>query len=80
MPMFIVLIVIIVLVVVFSVQNAAPVTMSFFLWNFQASLAIVVLMSLVSGIVIASIIFSILRLTSAMRKKQDQPPQTKVQS
>lgn len=79
MPMFIVLTLIIALVAVFSVQNAAPVTMSFLIWNFQASLAIVVLLSLVSGIVIASILFSILRLKSALRKKQEQPAQTKEQ-
>jgi len=79
MLMSLVLIVIIILAVIFSVQNAAPVTMSFLIWNFQASLAIVVLMSMVGGIVIASIIFSILRLKSALRKKQDHPPQAKVQ-
>ena len=79
MLMSTVLIVIIIIVAVFSVQNAAPVTMSFLFWNFQASLAIVVLLSVVSGIVIASIIYSILRLRSALRKKDEQPQPMKDQ-
>ena len=80
MLMSVVLIVLIVLAAVFSVQNAAPVTMSFFAWNFQASLALVVLMSLLSGMVIASIFYSILRLKSALRKKQEQPPQNQTKA
>ena len=73
MLLSLVVIVIVVLAVVFSVQNAAPVTMSFLLWSFQASLAIVVLLSLIGGIVIASTVFSIFRLRSALRKRQDHP-------
>ena len=64
-----VLIIIIVFVVVFSVQNAVPVTLSFLVWHFQASLSIVVLVSLLSGIVFASLMISILRLRSAVKKR-----------
>jgi uncharacterized integral membrane protein len=69
MPMFVLLLVIVALVVIFSVQNAAPVTIAFLIWTFQASLAIVVLLSAVLGVAAASILFMLLRLKRAMRAK-----------
>jgi len=53
---FIVVIVIIALAVVFSVQNAEPVAVSFLSWTFETSLAIVIFLSVLSGILIAAII------------------------
>lgn len=48
------LLLIIASVTVFSVQNAVPVTISLFVWRFEASLAIVVFLSVVSGILIGT--------------------------
>lgn len=47
---------IVALVMVFSVQNASPVAVSFLFWKFEASLAIVIFLSVLSGILIAVVI------------------------
>ena len=69
MPMSIIILIIVVLVTVFAVQNAAPVMLSFLFWTFQSSLAIVILLSTVMGVVLASVVFMLLRLKRAMRTK-----------
>ena len=56
MSLLILALIIIVLVAAFSVQNAAPVTISLLFWKFQASLAIVTFLSVLIGAVIATII------------------------
>jgi uncharacterized integral membrane protein len=56
---------IIVVVAIFSAQNALPVSIVFLFWKFQASLAIVIFLSALTGIVIASIIFLWLRIRRA---------------
>jgi len=56
MSLLIFALIIIVLVAAFSLQNAAPVTISFLLWKFQASLAIVIFLSVLIGATIATII------------------------
>lgn len=43
---------VVILVAIFSTQNSQPVSVSLFAWTFQASLAIVVFLSLLSGVVI----------------------------
>jgi len=48
----IILIIIIAVVTIFSVQNAIPVVISFFLWKFEASLAIVLFLTGLAGVVI----------------------------
>jgi uncharacterized integral membrane protein len=63
----IVVLLIIALVTIFSVQNAAPVVMSFLFWKFEASLAIVIFLCLLSGVVIGVIIASLIRAKN--RKK-----------
>ncbi|NWF52977.1 MAG: LapA family protein [Nitrospirae bacterium] len=50
------LLVIIIFVSVFSIQNAVPVAISFFLWKFEASLAIVIFLSVVTGLITGIII------------------------
>jgi uncharacterized integral membrane protein len=52
----ILVVVLIVLVAMFSVQNAGPVAISFFAWKFEASLAIVIFLVLLCGIVIGMIV------------------------
>lgn len=55
MATLIIVLIIVLLVTVFSVQNAAPVAIAFLFWRFEASLAIVIFLSVLSGILIASI-------------------------
>jgi uncharacterized integral membrane protein len=58
----IVAVIIISLVTVFSVQNAEPVVLSFMFWRFKASLAIVIFLSLLSGMIIGTIVASLMRV------------------
>ncbi|GAB4422364.1 MAG: hypothetical protein OHK0032_17880 [Thermodesulfovibrionales bacterium] len=52
----ILLLIIVAVVAIFSVQNAVPVSVSFLFWKFEASLAIVVFLSVLAGIVITALI------------------------
>jgi uncharacterized integral membrane protein len=52
-------------VAVFSAQNALPVSIVFLFWKFQASLAIVIFLSALTGVVIASTVFLWLRIRRA---------------
>lgn len=54
---FILLIIIVLSVIFFSIQNATPVAISFLFWRFEASLAIVIFMSVITGILISLIFF-----------------------
>lgn len=65
----IVLLMIITVVTVFSVQNAIPVVISFFFWKFEASLAIVLFLSVLAGVVIGVSAASLFRMKLS-RKKQ----------
>ena len=49
---------IVILIAFFSVQNAAPVVISFLFWRFEASLAVVIFLSALAGALIAVIIYS----------------------
>ena len=40
------------LAVIFSVQNTSPVTINFLFWNFEGSLALILLITLVTGVII----------------------------
>lgn len=51
----IIALIIVALVTVFSVQNASPVIITFIYWKFQASLAIVVFLSALAGMLIVII-------------------------
>ncbi len=50
------LFVIITAVTIFSVQNAAPVAVTFLFWRFEASLAIIIFLSVLAGVVITVIV------------------------
>jgi len=54
MKILILLAVIIAFVTIFSVQNASPVAISFIFWKFEASLAIVIFLCLLCGVIIGS--------------------------
>ena len=55
--------------VLFSVQNAAPVTLYFYNWRFSASLAIVVFLSIIAGAVITALCFLSMQLARSVRRR-----------
>ena len=75
----IIVIIIIVAVAVFSAQNATPVAVSFLSQHFEASLAIVVLLSFVTGMMAGMFVLSLMRFRrSLQQKKASGPAQTKI--
>ncbi len=64
------IIVVIIVVAAFSAQNAAPVAVSFLAWHFEASLALVIVLSLLSGMVIGMALLSLLRLRRSVRARR----------
>lgn len=70
MVILVFVIVLIVTVVLFSVQNASPVAVTFLFWSFNASLAIVIFLSLLSGVIIGAVI----ALWSRRRTRTDHQP------
>lgn len=72
MPIIVLLLVIIILVSVFSVQNAVPVTLSFFLWRFEASLAIVIFLSVITGLITGIIIAILVRRKLSANKETSE--------
>lgn len=66
---------IVILVVIFSVYNAEPVHVFLFGWNFHASLAIVIFLSLIVGVAIGMVTSFFL----SVRKKQKERNEEKVE-
>jgi len=62
MAAILIVLIVIAVVTIFSVQNANPVTISFLVWKFEASLAIVVFLVLMVGIIIGATIASFFRI------------------
>ena len=58
------------LVAIFSVQNAIPVAISFFFWKFEASLAIVIFLSVLTGLVTGLIIAFLFRIKPSKKTMQ----------
>lgn len=69
MAAIILVLIIIAIVTVFSVQNAAPVIVSFLFWKFEASIAIVIFLSALSGIIIGAVITSLLTMRRSKLQK-----------
>jgi len=63
--------IIVLLVAIFSVQNADPVQFTFLFWKFDASLAIVIFLSVLTGLITGIVITFFIRL------KPKKPPETK---
>lgn len=59
-----------VIVVLFSVQNAGPVAVSFLHWRFEASLAVVISLCLLVGAIAGMTILSYIRLRRSIRRKK----------
>lgn len=72
--------IIMIAVFVFSAQNATPVAVSFLAVHFEASLAIVVILSFLAGIIMGMILLSWMRLRRSMKKKKKErsAEQTKI--
>jgi uncharacterized integral membrane protein len=71
---------IIIAVAFFSAQNATPVAVSFLSAHFEASLAIVVVLSFLTGMVLGMVLLSWMRLRRSMKKKKKErgTEQTKI--
>lgn len=76
MPMLVVIVVLLVVVAVFSVQNAAPVSVSFLFWRFDASLAIVMILSVLAGMITGALLVSLRRVVRAAAKKREEANKT----
>lgn len=69
MATIIFLLILLVVVAIFSVQNAMPVIITFFFWKFEASLAIIVFLSLLSGIIAGATLISLTRKKPSDKQK-----------
>ena len=74
MIMIIVLVIVLLLVAILSVQNALPVTLTFFFWKFEASLAIVLFLTMLGGMIAGAIIISLIRFSRASNRKTTRTP------
>lgn len=78
----VVLLVLILLVAIFSVQNAVPISITFFFWRFEASLAIIVFLSAICGLIAGVVMAMLIRTKSKGQKeekRQVQPPDSPIQ-
>ena len=73
MASIIVALIIVLIVAIFSVQNAAPVAISFLFWQFQASLAIIIFLCVLSGIIVGSILTFLIRIKRQRKEKVNAP-------
>ena len=64
-------IIVIAVVAVFSVQNAVPISVTFLSWHFDASLAVVILLSVLTGMGIGMIVVSAIWLKRSAIKKRE---------
>ena len=75
MATIILFLIIVVTVAIFSVQNAMPVAITFLFWKFEASLAIVIFLSVIAGMITGAIIVSLLKVKSSVKKiAKDKSP------
>lgn len=64
------LLIIITMVAIFLTQNAAPVVVSFLFWRFEASIAIIVFLSVLSGVLITAIIVFSGRIKEYIKRRK----------
>ena len=67
----ILVVIVIVIVAAFSVQNAAPVSISFLSAHFDASLAVIALLFFLAGMIAGMAVLSLVRMRRAAGKKRD---------
>lgn len=68
------LIIIAVVVIVFLIQNALPVTVTLLAWHFDASLAMVVILSVLVGMVSMALLFFLTGAKKFFQKKASPRP------
>ncbi len=68
MAIIIVLLIVIIIVAIFSVQNASPVAITFLFWKFEASLAIVLFLTVIAGMIAGAIIVILLKIMPSHKK------------
>jgi uncharacterized integral membrane protein len=68
MVIIIILLVLVGIVAVFSVQNASPVAITFFFWKFEASLAIILFLTVIVGMIAGALIVTLLKMKSSQNK------------
>lgn len=68
MVIVIILLVLVGIVAVFSVQNALPVAITFFFWKFEASLAIILFLTVITGMIAGALIVTLLKMKSSQNK------------
>ena len=73
MATIIILLIVLFLVAIFSAQNAAPAAITFLFWRFEASLAIVIFLSALCGMVAGAIIISLIRFKPSAKKESTKP-------
>ena len=71
MVIFIILLIVVAIVAVFSVQNAAPVTITFLFWRFEASLAIVLFLTVIAGIIAGILIVLLLKMKPSHKENRE---------
>ena len=69
MVIIIILLLLVTIVAVFSVQNALPVAITFFFWKFEASLAIILFLTLIAGMIAGALIVTLMKMKSSQNKK-----------
>ena len=69
MVIIIILLLLVTIVAVFSVQNALPVAITFFFWKFEASLAIILFLTLIAGMIAGALIVALMKMKSSQNKK-----------
>jgi uncharacterized integral membrane protein len=67
----ILVVMVIVIVAIFSVQNATPVSISFLSAHFDASLAVIVLLYFLAGMIAGMAVLSWTRMRRSARKKKE---------
>ncbi len=68
---FWVLLILAVFVVIFSVQNAAPVDFSLFIWKGQVSLAVLLISTFIIGAIVGAVYYGLAIKRSRKRKKEN---------
>lgn len=68
MVIIIILLVLVGIVAVFSVQNASPVAITFFFWKFEASLAIILFLTVIVGMIAGALIVIVLKMKPSQKK------------
>lgn len=69
MVVLVLIVLIVAVVTIFSVQNAVPVTVSFMVWRFSSSLAVLIFLSILVGMLIAILFLFSLRLRKSFPRR-----------